>query len=162
MEYCLPCSFFESASFSELPEPILMILGAKWPHSGVLLEKLKNILIFENLGPLFCENDEKWTKLLTKTMRGSDFHWKIYPSNGKISDIIFGKSFIFYWSRFPQNLNAIGTILAWIAPNHYSALKTRCWTHLPSTSSQPVGRMPAPIQVLFFLNSDLLKCQTRW
>ena len=107
------------ASFFELPEPILMILGAKWPHSGVLLEKRKNNLIFENHGPLFCKNDEKWTNLLTKTMKGSDFHPKIIREYDKIWNITFGKSFIFYQSRFVPIFSLTAPISRWHAPNLY-------------------------------------------
>ena len=59
------------------------------------LGTVENILIFENHGRLFSKNDEKWTKLVNKTMRGSDFHPKIYRPNGKISDIVFGHFFIY-------------------------------------------------------------------
>ena len=53
--------YFETSivSFSELREPILMILGAKWPQSRVLSEKLKTILILENHRLPFRENHEK-------------------------------------------------------------------------------------------------------
>ena len=119
------------ASFFELPEPILMILGAKWPHSRVLLEKLKNSLIFESRGPLFCENDEKWTKLWTKTTRGSDFHRKIIRENDKIRIITFGKIFSFYQSRFVPIFSLIAPISWWHAPN---PSQTRWWTRLPDSS----------------------------
>ena len=60
-------------SFSELREPILMILGAKWPHSKVLLEKWNEIIFLQNLSFVFSEN---WSiSRMSENVKMISFEW---------------------------------------------------------------------------------------
>ena len=66
--------YFETSivSFSELREPILMILGAKWPQSKVLSGKQNEKKCFENVGSVFWEKLIFIDKTLQVEMSGAE------------------------------------------------------------------------------------------